>query len=81
MLQSEAAERIREIKMWSKVSTCSAEELSEVRRAHMDRLANYRKRKEWQAWVEQDDLDLEGERLLAEIKNYKDESVLTSKFY
>jgi hypothetical protein len=67
--------------MWSKVSSCSAEEISDVRKAHMERLANYRKRKEWQGWVEEDDMDLEGERLLAEIKNYKDESLLNSRFY
>lgn len=67
--------------MWSKVSSCTAEEMSEIRRSHMEKLANYRKRKEWQGWVEEDDMDLEGERLLAEIKNYKDESLLNSRFY
>lgn len=67
--------------MWSKVSSCSAEEISDIRRSHNERLANYRKRKDWQGWVEEDDMDLEGERLLAEIKNYKDESLLNSRFY
>jgi len=46
-LQNAAAERIKEIKMWSKVSSCSAEEISDIRRSHNERLANYRKRKDW----------------------------------
>jgi hypothetical protein len=47
----------------------------------MERLAEYRKRKDWQTWCEEDDMDLEGERLLAEIKNYKSEHLFISSFY
>jgi hypothetical protein len=36
-------------------------------------LNRYRKRKPWEAWVEEDELDIEGDRILAEIKNYKAE--------
>jgi hypothetical protein len=39
----------------------------------MAKLDRYRKRKDWEAWVEEDELDIEGERVLAEIKNYKAE--------
>lgn len=85
-MQSPAAERLQSIKMWSKV--CDPEELGaveedmrDVRRAHNDKLANYRKRKDWQGWCEEDDFDLEGERLLAEIKNYKGEHMFNSRFY
>lgn len=39
----------------------------------MDKLTRYRARKDWEAWVEEDELDIEGERIISEIKNYKDE--------
>lgn len=39
----------------------------------MARLERYRKRKDWEAWVEEDELDIEGERILSEIKNYRAE--------
>lgn len=47
------------------------DDMREVRRQHNEKLAGYRKRKDWQGWCEEDDLDMEGERLLAEIKNFK----------
>lgn len=40
---------------------------------HLQKLATYRKQREWETWCEEDDLDREGERVLAEIKNYKAE--------
>ena len=39
----------------------------------MEKLERYRNRKDWEAWIEEDEQDIEGERVLAEIKNYKDE--------
>jgi hypothetical protein len=39
----------------------------------VEKLARYRARKDWEAWVEEDELDIEGERMIAEIKNFKDE--------
>jgi hypothetical protein len=44
-----------------------------VRQFHLAKLERYRKRKDWEAWVEEDELDIEGERIIAEIKNYKSE--------
>ena len=55
--------------------------MRDIRRMHLDRLAGYRKRKEWQGWCEEDDLDMEGERLLAEIKNFKGEHMFSTRFY
>ena len=40
---------------------------------HLQKLGTYRKQREWETWCEDDDLDREGERVLAEIKNYKAE--------
>ena len=36
-------------------------------------MQRYRGRKDWEAWVEEDELDIEGDRMIAEIKNYKAE--------
>ena len=44
-------------------------------------MARYRKRKDWEAWVEEDELDIEGERLIADIKNYKSEHFWQTNFY
>jgi hypothetical protein len=41
-------------------------------------MERYRNRKEWEAWIEEDELDIEGERILAEIKNYKAEHFFDS---
>ena len=89
-MASAAADRLLSIKMWSACqddhppregATAAAEELRDIRRMHLDRLASYRKRKEWQGWCEEDDLDMEGERLLAEIKNFKGEHMFSTRFY
>jgi hypothetical protein len=50
-----------------------------VRRDHNEKLARYRKGKDWEAWVEEDELDLEGERTLAEIKNFKSDYNFSSR--
>jgi hypothetical protein len=81
-MHSAAAERLQQIKMYSKIAdNVGQEDLKEVRRKHLDKLADYRKRKDWQGWIEEDDLDMEGERLLAEIKNYKGEQMFHGRFY
>ena len=36
-------------------------------------MERYRDRKDWESWIEHDELDLEGDRIIAEIKNYKAE--------
>jgi hypothetical protein len=37
--------------------------------------------KNWAALVAVDDVDINGERILAEIKNYKEETMYESRFY
>ena len=57
------------------------EDKTHVVRKHKERLARYRKRKDWEAWIEEDELDIEGDRLLSEIKNYKSEHFFNTGFY
>jgi hypothetical protein len=47
-----------------------SEDLDRVKKEHYLKLQRYRERKDWEQWTEEDELDLEGERLLAEVKNY-----------
>mmetsp|Transcript_3157 Transcript_3157/g.2122 ORF Transcript_3157/g.2122 Transcript_3157/m.2122 type:complete len:98 (+) Transcript_3157:632-925(+) len=64
----------KQIPVWSYMAdNFTAEDLKRVRDKHHEKLDRYRKRKEWEAWVEEDELDIEGDRILAEIKNYKAE--------
>ena len=79
--QQEGESKLLDLKVFSSVCETTKEEVQEARKQHIERLVCYRKRKDWQAWCEEDDLDLEGERLLAEIKNYKSEFLFTSSFY
>ena len=82
-LAEEAAERLRQIKVWSEIASdrFTQEEKQACVKAHKERLARDRKRKNWEAWVEKDDLDMDGSRLLAEIKNYKSEYFWNTRFY
>ena len=48
-------------------------EVERIRMEHLKKLDRYRARKDWEAWVEEDELDIEGERIISEIKNFKDE--------
>jgi hypothetical protein len=48
-------------------------DVTRVRVDHEAKLNRYRKRKPWEAWIEEDEMDLEGDRILAEIQNYKSE--------
>ncbi len=59
----------------------NSEERVNVAVEHKERLARYRKQRDWEQWCEEDELDLEGERVLAEIKNFKGEFFFNSKFY
>ena len=51
----------------------NSEDIERIKKGHLEKLERYRKRKDWEAWVEEDELDIEGERIIAEIKNYKSE--------
>ena len=39
-------------------------DIERVRKEHLEKLDRYRARKDWEAWVEEDELDLEGERII-----------------
>ncbi len=68
--------KVKDIIMWSQVAdskSYSVEDVERVRKEHLEKLERFRKRKDWEAWAEEDELDIEGERILSEIKNYKDE--------
>lgn len=65
--------RVKDIILWTQLAAPEAFSLADVervRREHLDRLGRYRARKDWEAWVEEDELDIEAERILAEVKNY-----------
>ena len=67
------------IKVWSQIANnFTSEDVSRVRKDHCDKLERYRNRKDWEAWIEEDELDIEGERIIAEIKNYKSEFFFNS---
>jgi len=77
-----AANRIKEIKVWGEIAdNFTNEEKADVIREHKERMARYRKRKDWEAWIEEDELDIEGDRIISEIKNYKSEHFWNTKFY
>lgn len=65
---------LNKIVVWSQIAdNYTQDDISRVRKEHLAKLERYRKRKDWEAWVEEDELDIEGERILHEIKNYKAE--------
>ena len=69
-----ALERIKQVRVWSEIhdNFNNDDKLAAVRE-HRDRMARDRKRKDWEAWTEETELDIDGERLIADIKNYKSE--------
>ena len=85
-----AKARLDKIKQWSEVDETKEVDESkpnaktkkdDLLEAHKERLNRYRQRKEWEKVVEEDDMDLDGERILAEIKNYKLEHFFNTNFY
>ena len=79
---AKAVQRLKQIKVWSDVAgNFTQEDKTETIRNHKERLARYRKRKDWEAWIEEDELDIEGDRLISEIKNYKSEHFFNTRFY
>lgn len=52
-----------------------------VKIEHEKKLDRYRKRKPWEAWCEEDENDMEGDRILAEIQNYKQEVKFNEENY
>jgi len=71
---ADEAARVKDIVLWTQLAppeAFSTQDVERVRREHLERVARYRARKDWEAWVEEDELDIEAERVLAEVKNYK----------
>ena len=71
-----------EMKTWTEMTEEPDPELkSEVSKLHKEKLARYRQRQDWEAWVEEDEIDMEGDRLLSEIRNFKSEHFYNTGFY
>lgn len=69
---------VKDIVLWGQLAppeAFSTADVERVRKEHLERVARYKARKDWEAWVEEDELDIEAERVLAEVKNYKGSSV------
>ena len=65
---------VNNVQVWSRVGPLPSQaEVDRVAKEHFEKLERYRRQKYWEAWVEEDELDLEGERILNEIQNYKSE--------
>lgn len=78
---SQAAARIKKITEWSQLQqNFTNEEKQQVIGEHRARMARYRKRKDWEAWGEEDETDLDGARIISEIKNYKSEFFWNTAF-
>ncbi len=66
--------KVRNIRQWGMLGLDhNKEDKLRTRKEHEEKLDRYRRRKPWEAWCEEDELDIEGERILSEIKNYKAE--------
>eukprot|EP00347_Sterkiella_histriomuscorum_P019038 403343204 len=73
-LQNKENCELSKIVVWSQIANnYTQDDVNRVRKEHLAKLDRYRKRKDWEAWIEEDELDIEGERILHEIKNYKAE--------
>ena len=79
MRENKPDHNLQLISVWSEIAdNFDKDDLSRIRKYHEEKLNRYRHRKDWEAWVEEDELDIEGERILAEIKNYKSEFFFNS---
>ena len=79
-----AAARLQKIQLWSQVDEGDPMDKEDRRRLlkeHEERLKRYRQRKDWENDIEEDDQDIDGDRILAEIRNYKSEYFFNTNFY
>jgi hypothetical protein len=79
-----AARRLQMIQSWTEMNDfdpVDQDEKANIMREHKDKLNRYRKRKDWEFLTEEDDRDIDGERILAEIKNFKAEHFFNTRFY
>ena len=67
---------------WSHIFTdLDEEERKQARREHRDRIAKFRKCKDWEVLIEEDEEDVAGNQLIADIKNYKKEFWFNTRYY
>ena len=80
---SAAARRIQKIKVWQDMADMQMERShrEDLLKAHRRKLGILRTEKEYMTWVEEDELDIEGDRLLKEINNYKGEHLYSTELY
>lgn len=79
-----ALDRIKRIRVYSEIPSVdnfTAEEKMQAKKQHKERMARERKGKGWQAWIEPDENDIEADRLISEIKNFKNEHFWNTSFY
>ena len=77
-----AADRLKSIRVWSEVGdNFEVEDQKATLREHKERMARYRKRRDWEAWIEEDEEDIDADRIISEIKNYKSEFFWNTSFY
>lgn len=68
--------KVKDVILWTQLADAGSiplHEVERIRKDHIEKLNRYRARKDWEAWVEEDELDIEGERIISEIKNFKAE--------
>ena len=77
-----ALKRIKRIRVWHEIGdNFTNEEKQTSIREHKERMGRQRKQQPWQVWIEPDEMDIEGDRIISEIKNYKSEFFWNTKFY
>lgn len=67
---------IKEIVQWTQIAdptSFTSKDIDRVRVDHEAKLERYRKRQDWEAWIEENEMDIEAERVLAEAKNFRAE--------
>ena len=76
--------RLKKINVYSEIPTAdnfTGDERLKAKKEHKERMARERQGKGWKAWVEPDENDIEADRLISEIKNFKYEQFWNSTFY
>ena len=65
---------IKDINVWSDAAgAVSVKSWNHVKEVHEEKLAKLRKMKEWQTWCQEDEDDIEGEKVISDIKNLYNE--------
>ena len=72
-----AAKNLSDIKLFQRVTEESVgkEEEHDIKDSHRKKLEKFRQMKDWQQQCQEDEIDMEGERILADLKNFKSEYI------